>query len=224
MHDRLSYGTGRPAVLKDDESIKDCRYLLRHPLAIEDDMRLVSTVELMAIREEVQNALPTEGPVLDEHYDVLRDADLKFKNWYHTWDQAFSQKYADASMFYLSSNVAIFLSPLLAFYRQSLQLQHKHAELFHNATALRGINGPEDVERMPMKQRDLAIHSIKIAQEALDITLNFGSYRANMKYGKCSTIISWRFKASFILSCALHTRHCHVHGIIFAETFKTLVS
>lgn len=99
MRDRLSYGTGRPAVLKDDESIKDCRYLLRHPLAIEDDMRLVSTVELMAIREEVQNALPTEGPVLDEHYDVLRDADLKFKNWYATWDQAFSQKYADASMY-----------------------------------------------------------------------------------------------------------------------------
>lgn len=89
-------------MLKDDESIKDCRYLLRHPLAIEDDMRLVSTVELMAIREEVQNALPTEGPVLDSHYDVLRDADLKFKNWYATWDQAFSQKYTDASRWYLS--------------------------------------------------------------------------------------------------------------------------
>ncbi|EKM84210.1 hypothetical protein AGABI1DRAFT_110770 [Agaricus bisporus var. burnettii JB137-S8] len=179
---QLSYGTGRPAVLKDDESIKDCRYLLRHPLAIEDDMRLVSTVELMAIREEVQNALPTEGPVLDEHYDVLRDADLKFKNWYHTWDQAFSQKYADAT-----------------FYRQSLQLQHKHAELFHNATALRGINGPEDVERMPIKQRELAIHSIEIAQEALHITLNFGSYRANMKYSVHYTHVTATFMGSFLL-------------------------
>ncbi|KXN85678.1 Transcriptional activator of proteases prtT [Leucoagaricus sp. SymC.cos] len=182
---QLSYGTGRPAVLKDDESIKDCRYLLRHPLAIEDDMRLVSTVELMAIREEVQNALPTEGPVLDEHYDVLRDADLKFKNWYATWDQAFSQKYADAT-----------------FYRQSLQLQHVHAELFHNATALRGINGPEDAERMPAKQRDLAIKSIEIARQGLDITLNFGSYRENMKYAVHYTHATATFMGSFLLRLA----------------------
>ncbi|KAF9447804.1 hypothetical protein P691DRAFT_760464 [Macrolepiota fuliginosa MF-IS2] len=179
---QLSYGTGRPAVLKDDESIKDCRYLLRHPLAIEDDMRLVSTVELMAIREEVHNTLPTEGLVLDVHYDVLRDADLKFKNWYATWDQAFSQKYEDAT-----------------FYRQSLQLQHVHAELFHNATALRGINSPEDVERMPMKQRELAIKSMKIAQQGLDITLNFGSYRENMKYAVHYTHATATFMGSFLL-------------------------
>ncbi|KAJ3575974.1 hypothetical protein NP233_g731 [Leucocoprinus birnbaumii] len=179
---QLSYGTGRPAVLKDDESIKDCRFLLRHPLAIEDDMRLVSTVELMAIREEVQNALPTEGPVLDEHYDVLRDADLKFKNWYATWDQAFSQKYADA-----------------AFYRQSLQLQHVHAELFHNATALRGINRPEDVDQMPAKQKELAIKSMTIAQRGLDITLNFGSYRDNMKFAVHYTHATATFMGSFLL-------------------------
>ena len=85
-------------MLKNDESIKDCRYLLRHPLAIQDDMRLVSTVELMVIREEVQNALPIEGPVLDEHYVMLQDADLNFQNWYSTWDQAFSQKYGDDGM------------------------------------------------------------------------------------------------------------------------------
>lgn len=94
---RLSYGTGRPAVLKDDESIKHCRLLLTHPLAIEDDMRLVSTVELMALRERVHNALsPFEGPVKDEHFEELRRADLNFRSWYATWDQAFSQKYEDA--------------------------------------------------------------------------------------------------------------------------------
>lgn len=72
----------------------------------------------------------------------------------------------------------------LAFYRQSLQLQHVHAELFHNATALRGIDGPEHVDQMPAKQKDLAIKSVAIAQRGLDITLNFGSYRENMKYGR----------------------------------------
>jgi hypothetical protein len=94
---RMSYGTGRPAVLKDDESIRECRLLLQHPLAIEDDMRLVSTVELMAIRERVNNALsPMEGPVKEEHFIRLHQADDEFATWYATWDHAFSQKYEDA--------------------------------------------------------------------------------------------------------------------------------
>ena len=94
---RLSYGTGRPAVLKDDETIEECGLLLDHPLAIEDDMRLVSTVELMAIRERVNNALsPMEGPVKDEHFSRLQVADQEFTTWYTTWDGAFSQKYEDA--------------------------------------------------------------------------------------------------------------------------------
>jgi hypothetical protein len=62
-------------------------------------MRLVSTVELMALRERVHNALsPFEGPVKDEHFEELRRADLNFRSWYATWDQAFSQKYEDAGM------------------------------------------------------------------------------------------------------------------------------
>lgn len=94
---RLSYGTGRPVILKDDESIWQCRLLLQHPLAIEDDMRLVSTVELMAIRESINNKLsPFDRPVDELTFDVLQQADTEFQNWYKTWDHAFSQKYEDA--------------------------------------------------------------------------------------------------------------------------------
>lgn len=71
-----------------------------------------------------------------------------------------------------------------AFYRQSLQIQQLHAELFHNATALRGINGPEDVQKMPKAQRDLAIRSIQIARQGMDITVNSPSYSEGMKYGE----------------------------------------
>ncbi|KAF7306766.1 Fungal-trans domain-containing protein [Mycena indigotica] len=180
---QLSYGTGRPAVLKDDESIKHCRLLLQHPLAIEDDMRLVSTVELMALRERVHNALsPFDGPVKDEHFEELRRADVNFRSWYATWDQAFSQKYEDA-----------------AFYRQSLQIQHLHAELFHNATALRGINGPEDVQNMPQQQKHLALRSIQIARQGLDITVNSPAYREGMKYAVNYTHATATFAASFLL-------------------------
>ena len=70
-----------------------------------------------------------------------------------------------------------------AFYRQSLQIQQLHAELYHSATALKGINGPEDVQKMPASQREVAIKSIQIARLGLDITVKSHSYREGMKYG-----------------------------------------
>ncbi|KAH9937267.1 uncharacterized protein B0H18DRAFT_969848 [Fomitopsis serialis] len=184
---QMSYGTGRPSILKDDESIWQCRLLLQHPLAIEDDMRLVSTVELMAIRERVNNNLSPlfDKPVDDITFNVLREADMEFRNWYATWDQAFSQKYEDA-----------------AFYRQSLQIQHLHAELYHNATALRGVDSPEDVLRMPPAQRDLAIRSIQIGCQVLDITVNSPAYREGMKYAVHYTHATATFSASFLLRLA----------------------
>ncbi|KAI0068301.1 hypothetical protein BV25DRAFT_1792927 [Artomyces pyxidatus] len=193
---QMSYGTGRPAILKDDESIWQCRLLLRHPLAIEDDMRLVSTVELMAIRERVTNHLApfAHGAVDERTFEVLRTADAEFKHWYQTWDQAFSQKYEDA-----------------AFYRQSLQIQHLHAELYHSASALRGINGPEDVQKMPASQRDLAIRSIQIARQGLDITVKSHSYREGMKYAVHYTHATATFAASFLLRLArLFPNECNM--------------
>lgn len=183
---QLSYGTGRPAVLRDDESVRDCRQLLRHPLAIDDDMRLVSTVELIKIREHIHEAMsPLEGPVKMEHFEELVNADKELDSWFRTWDNAFSQKWPNA-----------------AFYRQSLQIQQLHAQLFHYATALRGINGPADVHKMPAAQRDLAIKSITIALKGLDITVNSPSYREGMKYAVHYTHATATFAASFLLRLA----------------------
>ncbi|KAI0347809.1 hypothetical protein BDW22DRAFT_1384698 [Trametopsis cervina] len=208
---QMSYGTGRPSILKDDESIWQCRLLLQHPLAIEDDMRLVSTVELMAIRERVHNNLAPlfERPVDEHTFQVLRDADVEFRNWYATWDQAFSQKYEDA-----------------AFYRQSLQIQHLTAELFHNATALRGINGPDDVQKMPPAQREFAIRSIIIGRQILDTTVNSPAYREGMKYAVHYTHAAATFSASFLLRLArLFPEECDVHEVrVLVERLAALLS
>ena len=60
-------------------------------------MRLVSTVERIAIRERVHNALaPYENPVRPEHLDELKKADKDFKEWYGNWDTEFSSKYENA--------------------------------------------------------------------------------------------------------------------------------
>ena len=76
-------------------------------------MRLVSTVELMAIRERVNNNLqPIDRPVDDHTFNVLREADAEFANWYTTWDRAFSQKYENASKCLIQTEIN--LRPIFA--------------------------------------------------------------------------------------------------------------
>ncbi|CAE6529338.1 unnamed protein product [Rhizoctonia solani] len=170
---QISFGTGRPAILREDESILRCREILRHPLSIQDDMRLVSMVELMALREHLHDQLaPYEGPVEDRVYKVLHQAESDFRAWYEEWDHLFSQKYEDA-----------------AFYRQSLMIQRDFGELYHNATALRGVRGPEDVARMPMEQKLVAQRAIKLAKRGLDNCIRSVTYREGLKYGKSLLVL-----------------------------------
>ena len=42
---------------------------------------------------------PDDRAVDDITFNILREADMEFRNWYATWDQAFSQKYEDAGRF-----------------------------------------------------------------------------------------------------------------------------
>lgn len=145
----MSFGTGRPAILKEDDSVLGGSALLSHPLSIEDDMRLVSTVELMVFRERAHDSLsPLDRPFTEDKFKKLSFATENFRRWYSTWDSLFSQRYPDTT-----------------FYRQSLQIQYLFAELFHEATALRGITGPEDVSRMPAAQREVAERAIQSARQ-----------------------------------------------------------
>jgi hypothetical protein len=48
----MSLGTGRPIVLRDENSIRHCRILLNHPMASPTDVRLIAQVELIAQKSE----------------------------------------------------------------------------------------------------------------------------------------------------------------------------
>lgn len=49
---RMSLGTGRPIVLRDESSIRHCKVLLNHPMASPTDVRLISLIELIAQKSE----------------------------------------------------------------------------------------------------------------------------------------------------------------------------
>lgn len=49
---RMSLGTGRPILLRDENSIRHCRTLLTHPMTSPSDLRLIAQIELIAQKSE----------------------------------------------------------------------------------------------------------------------------------------------------------------------------
>ena len=93
---------GRPAILREDEAIHNCRRLLEHPLSITSDSRLVSTVELTALRGEacgsVREALTAaplhveltaspDLPLTENTLRRLKQANSDFDAWERYWDR-----------------------------------------------------------------------------------------------------------------------------------------
>lgn len=116
----MSYGTGRPPIVREDETIIRCREFLNHPLAIETDLRLIASVEIMSIRgaslcprslHEVNLLttpylslavvpaplhlqmynLPEEEVVGPETLARLHQANVDFESWFKNWDAIFGE-------------------------------------------------------------------------------------------------------------------------------------
>ena len=64
------------------------------------------------------------------------------------------------------------------------------ARLFHYATALRNIDGPEDISRMPDAQKRLAKDTFDEGRKALTICVEYEAYRESLKYGELVKIIT----------------------------------
>ncbi|TIC41349.1 hypothetical protein E3Q06_01607 [Wallemia mellicola] len=86
---QLSFGTGRTAFLRDDRgTLSHSRILLNHPLATPTDLRLISTMELLQIREKVHNELQPFDTRVDGHtFATLRLATVEFDSWFNNWKE-----------------------------------------------------------------------------------------------------------------------------------------
>ncbi len=168
---QMAFGTGRPALLREDECVTKCRLLLQHPLSIPSDVRLVSTVELMALRAPL-HVLLTNSP--DEPVDQatvirLQQANADFDRWQTYWDRVLADKFGIDTG---------------DFYRESLATQREYSSLFINSQLLRGVREAADVKRMPDDKRELAMKAMKNAQNCLDIALRGKNYRNALKFGE----------------------------------------
>jgi len=98
---QMAYGMGRPAILREDESIHQCRRLLEHPLSIMSDARLVSTVELTALRGtsvqtcgslmtaplHIELTASPDLPIAEQTLRRLKQANADFDAWERYWDR-----------------------------------------------------------------------------------------------------------------------------------------
>lgn len=85
----MAYGMGRPAILREDETIHQCRRLLEHPLSIPSDARLISSVELVALRSplHVELTASPDLPVDQNTLKRLKHANQEFDSWERYWDR-----------------------------------------------------------------------------------------------------------------------------------------
>lgn len=185
----MAYGMGRPAILREDETIAHCRRLLEHPLSITSDARLISTVELTALRAPLHIELTASPDVPIDHSTLhrLKQANAEFDSWERYWDHVLAERFGKGKA---------------DFYRESLVVQRQYAELFVNSQLLRGIVNPADVANMPEEKRVLALRAMRNAQACLEICLHGENYRNGLRYAVHYTHVCAAFAATFLIRIA----------------------
>ncbi|KAK8869752.1 hypothetical protein IAR55_000320 [Kwoniella newhampshirensis] len=189
MEHQMAYGMGRPAIIREDETIHQCRRLLEHPLSITSDARLVSTVELTALRSPLHIELTAapELPIAESTLKRLKQANQDFDAWERYWDRVLSDRFGKGKG---------------DFFRESLIIQRQYAELFVNSQLLRGIRESTDIFGMPEEKRALAIRAMRNAQRCLYICLHGENYRNGLRYAVHYTHVCAAFAASFLIRIA----------------------
>jgi hypothetical protein len=173
---QMSYGTGRPAILREDSSIAACRRFLDHPLSIPTDVRLISTVEMIALRAPLHIVLTKspEEPVTQETVVRLKQANRDFDKWLSYWERVMVERYRKSRT---------------DFFMESLRSQRSYASLFINSQLLRGVKDAADVKKMPPDKKELAIEAMRNAQTCLEIAIRGENYRLGLKYGESRLMV-----------------------------------
>ncbi|KAL7423972.1 hypothetical protein Q5752_001557 [Cryptotrichosporon argae] len=189
LEHQMSFGLGRPVILGEDSTIQQCREWLKHPLVLETDVRLVSTVELMAIRGplHVRLSASPDQPIEGEVLDLVLAANRRLEEWESYWEALLAEQYK--------------FEPS-RFVRESVQNMRQLAELFINSQLLRGVHGPADVQRLPPVKRELAMRAMRNAKRSMDICLHSASYAKLLVFGTHYTHVCVAFVGSFLIRIA----------------------
>ncbi|KAG9123641.1 hypothetical protein FRC07_014416, partial [Ceratobasidium sp. 392] len=168
---QISFGTGRPAMMRGDKSLIRARdILLKHPLSIPTDARLVSTCELMTLQSKIHDNLGSldEPANEDRVIEVLRQSILDLDAWLAEWTSIMEELGLDGRD--------------LQFFHSSAQIQMLYAHLFHHCIALRNLHTVADARALRPEMKQVALRAIDYAQSAIKVCLENHEYRLGLRY------------------------------------------
>ncbi|KAG8820325.1 hypothetical protein FRC17_010197 [Serendipita sp. 399] len=169
---QLAFGMRRPAMMGDNakEHIDLARdTLLKHPLSIPTDVRLVSTCQLLCIQYRIHQRLDLNREQIHSNQyiiDVLRDARNQIDAWQNEWDRVMSVNHDEHG-----------------FYRSSAAIQRAYAHLFHNSLAIQNIRTKAQAKAISPEIKGVAFEAVEAAKEALNIVLHHDEYREGLRFG-----------------------------------------
>ncbi|KAF9012314.1 hypothetical protein BDQ17DRAFT_1232266 [Cyathus striatus] len=179
---QMSLGTGRPIVLRDENSIRHCRLLLTHPMASPTDVRLIALVELIAQKTQIYETLaPLNGQVNHNTLAFIRRANVALDKWWQEHDELHRRTMDQDSLL-----------------RKVLAGELHYAKLWVVCVALRGVAW----DKMPFEQRELAFQAKDAASNCLAIFLNSAEYRAALRYAVHDSLVTAAFSGLFLLKMA----------------------
>ncbi|KAG6874460.1 hypothetical protein C0995_010368 [Termitomyces sp. Mi166 len=179
---QMSLGTGRPIVLRDENSIRHCRVLLNHPMASPTDVRLIAQVELIAQKTQIYETLvPLGGQVNHNTLSFIRRAMTALEKWWQDCDELHRQTMDQDALL-----------------RKILAGELQYAKLWVLCVTLRGVAW----DKMNFDQRELAFQARDAASDCLSIFLTSPEYRAALRYAVHDSLVTAAFSGLFLLKMA----------------------
>ncbi|QRW24935.1 Fungal specific transcription factor domain [Rhizoctonia solani] len=201
---QISFGTGRPAMMKGDKSLIRARdILLKHPLAIPTDVRLVSTCELMTLQSKIHDRLgPLDEPVNENQViETLSQSIVELDAWLAEWTIIMRE-------LGLSSRD-------MEFFHSSARIQLLYAHLFHHCIALRNLHTIADAKALRPEMKAVALRAIEYAQSAIRVCLDNAEYRFGLRYAIAYSHTCATFAGAFLLRLTrLFPQDLDVHAMI----------
>ncbi|KAG9080364.1 hypothetical protein FRC06_006683, partial [Ceratobasidium sp. 370] len=201
---QISFGTGRPAMMRGDKSLIRARdILLKHPLSIPTDARLVSTCELMTLQSKIHDSLGLldEPANEDRVIEVLRQSIIDLDGWLSEWTSIMEGLGLDARD--------------LQFFHSSAQIQMLYAHLFHHCIALRNLHTVADAKALRPEMKQVALRAIDYAQSAIKVCIENHEYRLGLRYAISYSHTCAAFAGAFLLRLTrLFPEDLDVHAMI----------
>ncbi|KIR69390.1 hypothetical protein I314_00501, partial [Cryptococcus bacillisporus CA1873] len=200
----MSFAYCRPAIFSPDEATINARRLLKHPLSIPTDIRLVSTCENLAFRMPLHQHFALSlgrrqsiKAVVDVD-QLLRGCNCALKDWFEYWDSYCAQRGISADHFL----------------RETLVTGRAGTILNANSYVLHDVRNRRDLMKLSEERRHWFQEAGEMAHQLVNTCVRGQQYTENFRYANRLTHYNMVYAARFMIRMAsLLPEACDLHKV-----------